>query len=172
MMPAPQISIIVAVARNGVIGRAGALPWHLPGDLPRFKRITLGHPVIMGRKTWESLPKRPLPGRRNLVITRKSDWSEAGAEVFGSLDAALAACADEVEVFVIGGSEVFRDALPLAQRLLLTEIAGDFQGDAFFPPFDRTAWREAARETITADTAFPHRYDHVVYERVRNDSSS
>ncbi|MCX8003912.1 MAG: type 3 dihydrofolate reductase [Burkholderiaceae bacterium] len=162
----PRVTLIAAVARNGVIGRDGRIPWHVPGDLPRFKRITLGHPVIMGRRTWESLG-RPLPGRRNLVLSRTPGFAPAGAEVFASLEAALAACAEAPEVFVIGGTEVYRAALPAAQRLLLTEIDADVDGDAFFPDFDRSAWRETAREphAAGADAAFP--YAFVTYERAR-----
>ncbi|MCS7100699.1 MAG: dihydrofolate reductase [Burkholderiaceae bacterium] len=160
----PRVTLIAAVARKGVIGRDGRIPWHVPGDLPRFKRITLGHPVIMGRRTWESLG-RPLAGRRNLVLSRTPGFAPAGAEVFASLEAALAACAEAPEVFVIGGTEVYRAALPAAQRLLLTEIDADVDGDAFFPDFDRSAWRETARETHAAgaDAAFP--YAFVTYER-------
>ncbi len=163
-MSRPRITLIAAVARNGVIGRAGTIPWRIPGDLPRFKRITLGHPVIMGRRTWQSLGK-PLPGRRNLVISRTPDPKLAGAEVFASLDAALAACGQAEEVFVIGGTEAYREALPRAQRLLLTEIDADIDGDAFFPPFDRTQWREARRESHPANPDNPLPFAYVDYER-------
>ncbi|MFZ5540690.1 MAG: dihydrofolate reductase [Pseudomonadota bacterium] len=160
----PRVTLIAAVARNGVIGRAGAIPWRIPGDLARFKRITMGHPVIMGRRTWESLG-RPLPGRRNIVISRTPGFAPAGAEVFASLGAALAACADASEVFVIGGTEAYREALPLADRLLLTEIDADIEGDAHFPPFDRGAWREVAREPHPASGECPYPYAYVTYER-------
>ncbi len=163
-MKKPRLTLIAAVARNGVIGRAGAIPWRIPGDLPRFKRITLGHPVIMGRRTWESLGK-PLPGRRNVVISRTPGLRLQGAEVFASLDAALAACADASEVFVIGGTEAYREALPRAQRLLLTEIDADIDGDAYFPPFDRSEWRETARETRPANKDNPLPFAYVDYER-------
>jgi dihydrofolate reductase len=137
-----MITLVVAAADNGVIGKAGAIPWRLPEDLKRFKALTLGHTVAMGRKTWESLPatNRPLPGRRNLVVTRDPRWSAAGAET-ASLEQALSAPAD---VFVIGGGEIYAAALPLAGRIELTEVHGDFAGDAFFT-FDRAQWREAAR---------------------------
>lgn len=160
----PRITLIAAVARNGVIGRDGKIPWRIPGDLPRFKRLTMGHPLIMGRKTWESLG-RPLPGRRNFVISRTRGFAPAGAEVFASLGAALAACADAPEAFVIGGTEAYREALALADRLLLTEIDADIEGDAHFPPFDRSDWRETAREPHAADADCPFSYAYVTYER-------
>lgn len=162
-----RLTLIAAVARNGVIGRGGRIPWHIPGDLPRFKRITLGYPVIMGRCTWESLG-RPLPGRRNIVISRTPGFAAAGAEVFPSLTEALVACADASEVFVIGGTEVYREALARADRLLLTEIDADFDGDAYFPAFDRAAWRESAREPHPPAAAFPFGYAYVTYERRRS----
>lgn len=160
----PRLTLIAALARNGVIGRAGRIPWQLPGDLPRFKRITLGHPVIMGRKTWESLG-RPLPGRRNLVISRAAGLALAGAEVFASLAAAITACQNADEAFVIGGTEAYREALPLADRLLLTEIDADIEGDAHFPPFDRSLWREVRRETHPASADNPLPFAYVDYER-------
>lgn len=162
----PRITLIAAVARNGVIGRAGAIPWRIPGDLPRFKRITMGHPVIMGRRTWESLG-RPLPGRRNIVISRTPGFAPEGAEVYESLGAALAACKDAPEVFVIGGNEAYREALEVADRLLLTEIDADVEGDAYFPPFDRSAWRETAREAHAAGDGCPYDYAYVTYDRAR-----
>jgi dihydrofolate reductase len=159
-----RISLIAAVARNGVIGRDGRIPWHIPGDLPRFKRITMGHPVIMGRRTWQSLG-RPLPGRRNIVVSRTPGYKAEGAEVFRSLDEAFAACAGAAEVFVIGGTEVYREALARADRLLLTEIDADIEGDATFPAFDRAAWRETAREPHAAGTGTLFPYAYVTYER-------
>lgn len=160
----PRLSLIAAVARNGVIGNDGRIPWHIPGDLPRFKAITMGHPVVMGRRTWLSLG-RPLPGRRNIVVSRSQGFAPAGAEVFASLDAALAACADAQEIFVIGGTEAYRDALPRADRLLLTEIDADFEGDAFFPAFDRNDWQLAARTPHAASDRFAHDYAYVDYVR-------
>lgn len=141
----PLVSVIAAVAANGVIGAGNALPWRLPEDLKHFRAATLGHPVIMGRKTFESIG-RPLPGRRNIVVTRNAEYQAAGCETAASLAAALAACAGTDEVFVIGGAELYAAALPLAQRLYLTEIRAAFDGDARFPDFDRGAWRETARE--------------------------
>jgi dihydrofolate reductase len=138
-----MITLVVAAAGNGVIGKDGAIPWRLPEDLKRFKALTLGHTVVMGRKTWDSLParNRPLPGRRNIVVTREAGWRAEGAEA-ASLEAALKSAGD---VFVIGGGEIYRAALPLADRIELTEVQGAFEGDAHFA-FDRAEWREVARE--------------------------
>ncbi len=141
----PRIAIIAAVARNRVIGRDNAMPWHLPEDLRRFRALTMGHPIVMGRRTWESLG-RPLPGRRNIVVSRDPAFAPQGAEATASLDAALAACAGAQQVFVIGGAQLYAAALPLADRLYLTEIQRDFAGDTLFPEWDRGAWRELARE--------------------------
>ncbi|MDR1424326.1 MAG: dihydrofolate reductase [Azoarcus sp.] len=143
-MSAPEIVLIAAVARNGVIGRENALPWRLKADMAHFRATTLGHPVLMGRKTWESLGK-PLPGRRNLVLTRQAGYAAHGAEVFASPDAALATVRDAVRVFVIGGAEIYRMMLPRADTLLLTEVDAEVAGDAHFPAFERKRFREAAR---------------------------
>ena len=137
-----NVVIIAAIAENSVIGAAGKIPWHISDDLKRFKRITLGHPVVMGRKTFDSLGK-PLPGRRNLVLTRGP--AIPGVEYFASLDAALATCQNEI-VFIIGGAELYRQALPLANALLLTHVHRQVDGDAHFPDFDRQRWREVSRE--------------------------
>jgi dihydrofolate reductase len=158
----PFITIVVAVAENGVIGNQGALPWRIPEDLRRFKALTMGKPVIMGRKTWESLPKKPLPGRANIVMTRDSSFCADGAQIAHSFADALAAAAAD-EVMVIGGEAIFASALPLAQRIHLTEVAASPVGDAIMPPFDRNLWREVAREG-------PHesgtiRYSFVTLER-------
>jgi dihydrofolate reductase len=147
-MPRPALSLISAVARNGAIGRDNALLWSDPEDLRHFRRVTLGHPVIMGRKTWDSLPPRfrPLPGRRNLVVTRRSGWSAPGAETAASLDAALALLDGTPRAFVIGGGQLYALALPQADELVLTEIDADFVGDTFFPEFDRRQFQERSRE--------------------------
>lgn len=137
-----NIVLIAAVAQNGTIGDAGKIPWHIREDLQRFKRLTLGHPVIMGRKTYQSLGK-PLPGRRNIVLTRGP--AITGVECFPSLDAALAACGGQT-IFIIGGAEVYRQALPRAHSLMLTLVHRNVAGDTFFPEFDRSQWREVARE--------------------------
>ena len=145
-MPKPILSLIAAIARNGVIGIDNRLPWHLPADLKHFKALTTGHAVIMGRKTWESLPAkfRPLPGRRNIVVTRNAAFRAEGALVAGSLAAAVA-LAESSEAFIIGGAELYAAALPLADRLCLTEIDADFEGDTRFPAVDPKRWREASR---------------------------
>lgn len=159
----PEITLIAAVARNGVIGRENTLPWRLKADLAHFKRSTLGHPIVMGRKTWESLG-RPLPGRRNLVVTRNARYVAEGAEVFTDPQAAIAAAGADT-VYVIGGAELYRQLLDQADRLVLTEVAADVEGDAHFPGFDRSAFEEVAREAHTADTDNEHDYAFVEYRR-------
>jgi len=157
----PNLALIVAIARNGIIGCTnedgrGALPWHLPEDLKHFKDTTSGHPIIMGRKTWESLG-RPLPNRRNMVITRQSDYNAAGAEVFGSLPDAIAAVGN-VTAFVIGGAELYRQALPLAATLIITEVDIDAEGDTLFPAMDAAAWAEADRVAHVSATGLPYAF--------------
>ena len=141
-----MISYVVAVSKNGVIGRDGGLPWHISTDLKRFKEITMGKPVVMGRKTWDSLPRKPLLGRRNIVITRQPGFSAEGAEVVASPEEALALCADAPEVAVIGGGEVYRLFWPHVDRLYLTEVDLEVEGDTHFPTPDPGEWREVARE--------------------------
>ncbi|MBL8489362.1 MAG: dihydrofolate reductase [Rhodocyclaceae bacterium] len=136
-------ALIAAVARNGTIGRDNALPWRLPEDLRRFKALTMGHAMIMGRRTWESLG-RPLPGRRHLVVTHDRGYRADGIQVVHSMPEAMAAAGEDA--YVIGGANLYAQALPLVDRLELTEIDADVPGDAFFPAFDRDAWRETARE--------------------------
>lgn len=159
---APRVYLVAAVAANGVIGAKGGLPWHLPEDLRHFKSLTLGHPVIMGRRTWESLG-RALPGRENIVVTRAAGYEAPGASVAASLDAALALCAGEPTAFVIGGGELYAEALPVADGLVLTEIQRDYPGDARFPDYDRAAWRETQRKPQTGADGL--RFDFVLYER-------
>lgn len=162
------ITLIAAVAANRVIGRDNRLLWHLPEDLAHFKAATLGHAVLMGRKTWESLPPRfrPLPGRRNLVLTRQPGFAAAGAEVAGSLPAALDRLAEGEEVFVIGGADLYAQTLPLAGRLLLTEVELSPEGDAFFPEFSRQIWRETDRQPgMSADGL---RFSFVTYRRAED----
>lgn len=161
----PRLSLIAAVARNGVIGRDNRLPWRLPEDLRHFKALTMGHPLIMGRKTWESLPGR-LPGRPHIVVTRNPAYRAEGATVVGSLAAAIEAAGrmpGGEEVFLIGGAQLYAQALPIADRLYLTEIDADFEGDARFPVWDRARWRETAREPHRADLGWD--YAFVTYER-------
>ena len=161
----PRICLIVALAANGVIGRNNALPWHLPADLKRFKALTMGHPVVMGRKTHESIG-RPLPGRRNLVITRNRDYRASGCEIVHSLDEAIAACGDAREIFIIGGAELYRESLPRAHCLEFTEIRAEFEGDASFPEFSLAQWRETGREIHSDEPGIPFRYDFARYERM------
>jgi dihydrofolate reductase len=141
-----MISFVVAVSKNGVIGREGGLPWHISSDLKRFKEITMGKPVVMGRKTWESLPRRPLPGRRNIVITRSKDFVADGAEVAATPEEALKLCGDTPEVAVIGGGEIYRLFWPLVDRLYLTEVDLEVAGDTHFPVVSPAEWREVGRE--------------------------
>jgi dihydrofolate reductase len=142
------LALIASVARNGTIGRGNALVWDEPADKQFFKRTTMGCPVVMGRKTWDSVPSRfrPLPGRRNVVVTRQAGWQGAGAEVTHSLDEALRRVADAPKVFVIGGAELYAQALPRADELVLTEIDREIEGDAFFPPWDRAEFDEVSSE--------------------------
>jgi dihydrofolate reductase len=161
----PRICLIVALAANGVIGRNNALPWHLPADLKRFKALTMGHPVVMGRKTHESIG-RPLPGRRNLVITRNRAYSAPGCEIVHSLDEAIAACRGAQEIFIIGGAELYRESLPRAHCLEFTEIRAEFEGDATFPEFSLAQWRETRREIHSDEPGISFRYDFVRYERL------
>ena len=162
-MPSPRLNLIAALGQNGVIGIDNRLPWRLSEDLKHFKALTLGHPVLMGRKTYESL-WRPLPGRRNIVITRNPECRLEGAEIAYSLEQALALCEGADEVFFIGGADLYRQALPLVQRLYLTEVAASPPGDAFFPSFDRARWRESVRDR-RRDDASGLEYAFVTYDR-------
>ena len=155
------------MARNRVIGAGGRIPWHLPEELKRFKRLTLGHPVVMGRKTWESIG-RLLPGRATVIVTRQRGYRVPGAKVVHSLEAAIAACGMDEEIFVIGGAELYAQALPRAGRLYLTTVDTEVAGDAFMPEIAPGDWREVAAESFTADTRNPHSFRCVTYERVRN----
>jgi dihydrofolate reductase len=162
-MPRPVVSLVAAVARDGGIGRDGGLLVRLPDDLRRFKQITLGAPVVMGRKTWQSIG-RPLPGRRNIVVTRDPSFRAEGAETAGSLDAALALAASAPLVHVIGGAELYALAMPIADELQLTEIDAQFPADTFFPAWDRNRFAETAREP--RETAEGLRYAFVTYKKV------
>ena len=141
-----RITFVVAVSRNGVIGRAGGLPWHISSDLKRFKAITMGKPLIMGRKTWESLPKKPLPGRQNIVITRQKNYQAEGAVVVADTASALVAARDAEEICVIGGGEIFAKFMANADRIYLTEVDLQVEGDTLFPAIDPGHWQEVARE--------------------------
>lgn len=159
-------SLVVAMARNRVIGRDNLLPWRLPADLAYFKQVTMGHPVVMGRRTYESIGKA-LPGRKNIVVSRNRDFAAPGCTVVGSLDEAWKAAGDAAEVSIIGGTSLFAEALPLADRIHLTEVEADVPGDTFFPEFDRGQWseREVARHATDDRHAYPFRI--VVLDRTR-----
>jgi dihydrofolate reductase len=159
-----QLNLIVAYARNRTIGRDNTLPWKLPGDLAHFKRTTLGCPIVMGRKTWDSLG-RPLPGRRNIVITRDATKVFVGAETFTSLLQALEAVKEAEQVFIIGGAQIYQQALPLAQRVVATEIQADIEGDALFAPLDKSVWLETSRLPQPAENGLA--YDLVEYHRCK-----
>jgi dihydrofolate reductase len=161
-MPRPIVALIAAVARNGAIGKNNELLVRIPEDLKFFKRTTFGSPVIMGRKTWDSIG-RPLPGRRNIVVTRDAGWHADGAERAESLRAALGRASDTPKVYVIGGGQVYAEALPLADELILTEIDADLDGDTYFPPWDRAQFTAFASDVQTSDTG--HRYRWVTYRR-------
>lgn len=160
-----KLSLIVAMAENGVIGREGALPWHLPADLRRFKTLTMGHPMVMGRKTFESIG-RALPGRRSIVVSRNPEWQAEGVETVTSLEQALTLAAAEEEVFVIGGAEIFALALPRADRLYLTRVHAEIEGDVFFPKLDKSEWRTVSREDLAADEKNLYPTSFEVWERV------
>jgi len=157
-----RVYLVAAVANNGVIGARGKLPWHLPEDLQHFKKLTLGRPILMGRRTWESLG-RPLPGRENIVISRKPGFAAPGASVAASVEGALALCTGEPVAFVIGGAEIYAAAMPLADGLVLTEIDQDYQGDTRFPDWDRKAWRVSQKETHTSAAGV--RFSFLLYEK-------
>lgn len=162
-----RICIIAAVARNRVIGVGNKMPWHLPRDLQRFKRLTLNQAVIMGRRTFESIVAtsgKPLAGRDNIVVTRSREWTHPGCRAVHSIEAALAAVHEPQDAFVIGGAEIYALALPIAGRLHMTEIGRDFDGDAFFPEIDRSRWHEVSRERIAPSDTGGFAYAFVEYE--------
>jgi dihydrofolate reductase len=160
----PKLSIIVAMAKNRVIGVNNTLPWHLPADLKHFKALTMGHHIIMGRKTYESIGK-PLPGRTSVVVTRNADYAPPGVVVVNSLEAAIPACGDDGEIFVIGGAELYRQAINLADRIYLTEIDADISGDAHFTELDRKLWQETGRVSHAPDEKNLYSYHFVIYDR-------
>jgi dihydrofolate reductase len=161
-----KIALIYARAANGVIGKDGTMPWHLPEDLAHFKQLTQGCPVIMGRKTWDSLPPRfrPLPGRTNIVITRQTDWNEMGVQRSSSLREALQICESAETVWVIGGAQIYAQALPMADCIEVTEIAQHFEGDAFAPTLG-SEWVEATREHHTSASGLPFSFVRYVRQR-------
>ncbi|MDR2056890.1 MAG: dihydrofolate reductase [Dysgonamonadaceae bacterium] len=161
-----KISIIAALGRNNEIGKGNDLLCRLPADLKHFKEITLGHTVVMGRKTFESLPKGPLPNRRNIVISRNKNLKIEGAEVYPSLDYALVRLRDETEIFIIGGEQIYEQILPLADKLYLTKIHATFsEADVFFPKINFQEWRETSKETFLSDEKNPYSFTFVEYER-------
>lgn len=160
----PLIQIVVAYASNRVIGRDNALPWRLPGDLAHFKRVTMGCPIVMGRKTWESLG-RPLPGRLNVVVSRNPNYAAEGATVCTSMEAALQACAGAKRICIIGGEQLFRDALPITDEIIATEIGSDIDGDTYFPELQQGEWKETERLAQPDEGGL--RYDFVTLRRER-----
>ncbi len=163
-----KLSMIYARASNGVIGHHNQLPWHLPEDLAHFKRLTSGWPVIMGRKTWDSLPPRfrPLPGRTNIVVTRQSGWQAPGALVVNSLEDAITQCGEVAQAWVIGGAQIYAAAEPLASRIEVTEIAQNFDGDAFAPQLG-SQWVEAARENHVSSSGL--NFSFITYDKHAGD---
>jgi dihydrofolate reductase len=159
-----SLSLIVAVAENCVIGRGGTLPWHLSADLKRFKQLTMGHTIIMGRRTWESIG-RALPGRRSIVVSRNASFRATGAETVTTLDAAIELAAGDTEVFVIGGASLYQEALVKANRLYITRIHAAVEGDTYFPEFDQAEWRQFDSTTPQLDAASGLRYSFERYER-------
>ena len=159
-----MISIIVAASTNNVIGAQGELPWRLSDDLRHFKKVTMDKPIVMGRKTWESIG-RALPGRQNIVVTRQSGYTAEGCDVVASIQAAVSVAGDVEEIMVIGGSQIYDLALPMAQRLYLTRVHADVDGDAHFPPVDETVWTLISDERHAADERNEFDYSFRVYER-------
>lgn len=166
-----QLSVVVAADERGGIGHAGGLPWHLPADLKRFKAITMGKPIVMGRRTWDSIG-RPLPGRRSIVVSRQAGLAIEGAEVVGSLAQALQAASDAAEVCVIGGAELYRLALPLAEVVHLTRVHATVEADTFLPALDPSDWEEVSSERHPADERHAHPYSFVTLQRVRVPASA
>ncbi|HIF88549.1 MAG TPA: type 3 dihydrofolate reductase [Candidatus Thioglobus sp.] len=159
-----RLSIIVAMDDNHLIGKDNGLPWHLPADLAFFKKVTTGHSIVMGRKTYDSIG-RPLPNRRNLVITRNTDVNIDGCEVFNSIDSALSSAKDEDEVLVIGGANLCKQVLSQVERLYITHIEGVFEGDTYFPDYNEGDWQEISCESHTPDEKNPHHYHFKILER-------
>ncbi|MGA7966114.1 MAG: dihydrofolate reductase [Gammaproteobacteria bacterium] len=164
-----EIVLVAAVAENGVIGQGGVMPWHLPADLAHFKRVTWGHPILMGRRTFEAIG-RALPGRRNIVLTRDPDFSAPGIETASSLEQALERIGEAAQVMVIGGAELYRIALPLAQRIYLTRIHASPEGDTFFPDLIPTQWRQLERKTHPTDKLHPYALSFIELGRVEDNT--
>lgn len=158
-----RLSIIVAIAKNNVIGVNNTLPWHLPEDLKRFKALTMGHHIIMGRKTYESLG-RLLPGRTTVIVTRNPSYQVQGALIANSLESAIRMCKDDAEPFLIGGAELYRQGLKLANKMYITEVNADFAGDAFFDALDLSCWQETERTAYTSENGLG--FSYVIYKRM------
>ena len=165
-----KISLIAAMTQNRVIGKNNDLPWTLPDDMKFFMKTTTGHHVVMGRKNYDSLPPKfkPLPNRTNIVVTRQRNFEAPGCKVFHSLESAIEflKTQNDAEAFIIGGAEIYRQALPFVQRMYLTEIKTELEGDTFFPEFDRTLWKEKSRQPHPADERHAYGFDFVIYEKV------
>jgi dihydrofolate reductase len=161
----PRLSLIVAMAKNRVIGADNKIPWHLPNELKLFKSLTMGHHIVMGRKTYESIG-RLLPGRTTVIVTRQEDYAVPGAIVAHSIDEALAACKDDDEVFVIGGADLFRETLPIADRLYLTTVDAEPEGDTFMPELDADAWKESSAQAFGKDEKHAYAYRLTVLDRL------
>lgn len=162
-MSKPLVQLVVAYSENRAIGRDNTLPWRLPSDLAHFKRVTMGQPIVMGRNTWESLG-RPLPGRPNLIVSRNPLYQAAGASVHPTLESALTACRDAERICIIGGEQIFRHALDLADEIIATEVHAHIEGDTFFPPIDVCIWKESERWPQPEENGYA--FDFVVYKRV------
>jgi dihydrofolate reductase len=158
-----MISFVLAMSENRVIGINNTLPWHLPADLKYFRQLTMGHPVVMGRKTFESIGK-PLPGRENIILTRKEEYQASGCRVVHSTESMSGL--DQGEIFVIGGAEIFKEMLPYADRLYITMIHGSFEGDTFFPEIDSSQWRLASEQKGTVDEKNVYEHEFLLYERI------
>ena len=164
MRPLPNLSIIAALSDNRVIGRDNRLPWHMPADLAHFKRLTMGKPIIMGRRTWESLPGL-LPHRTHVIVTRDREYAAQGGLVVHSIQQALDLVGDADEMMVVGGANLYAQTLPLASRMYLTVLHARFEGDTVFPDYDEAEWREVERESHPADERNPHAYTFLDLER-------
>ncbi len=159
-----RLSLIVAMDRNRLIGQGSSLPWRLSSDLKHFREITMGKPIVMGRKTHQTI-NRPLPGRENIILTRDPAFSARGCTVFTRLDEVLAHCRDADEIMIMGGADLYRQTLDLADRMYLTEVHAECQGDTWFPEFDRSTWTEIRREDFRADAGNEHDFSFVVLEK-------
>lgn len=166
MTPQSNLSLIVAVAENDAIGKNNDLLWHISADLKHFKALTTGHCIIMGRKTYESFPKRPLPNRRNIVITNNMDYCEEGCEVVHSVEEAIALCKDDEQSFVIGGATVYRQFLPLVNKIYLTKVFATFEADTFFPEIDLSQFEQTAASEVFTDEKSGLRYQFLEYRRI------